>query len=201
MLGKFLHPNFSQSYMLQMRTIHSLKCKSVLEIGAGEGFTRRNLKTLGYKYHICDVIDTFEPDYRCSLEDLKVTEDYEIVCAFQMLEHIPYEDFLRGLKKMSSIASKYVVISVPYNCKGTTVIKKRWSGQFQLVENTKVDRYKSLNLPDRTDGPKGGHYWEIGRGGKTVEGVTQDIQRQELRVLKQFHSLVPYHYFFVMEVL
>lgn len=201
MLGKFLKRDFCDSYMLQMTTIHNLKCRSVLEIGAGEGFARRNLQTVGYKYHICDVVDTFEPDYLCSLEELEVIDKYEIVCAFQMLEHVPYDDFLRGLRKMASIADKYVVISIPYNCKGTRTETTSWTGQFQRSHHQIIDNYEPLNLPDRTDGgsPKYGHYWEIGRGGRTVDSVSNDIKNTGLRIVKQFHSPNPFHYFYVMK--
>ncbi len=102
MKGKFLHNIHKQSYLLQMTTIHSLKGKSVLEIGPGEHYACRNLKTMGYEYHTVDMIDSFNPTYLCSLEELDIDRKYDVVCAFQMLEHVPYDEFLSGLKKMES---------------------------------------------------------------------------------------------------
>lgn len=203
LLGKFLHKNFAGSYLLQMKTIRALKCKSVLEIGPGEGFCARNLKTLGYKYDTVDKINKFKPTFNCSIYDLDyiaLKNKYDIVAAFQMLEHIPYEDFTKYLKKLAIIAKKYVVISVPYSCKGIRTITEKWSGQFNRKEYSIKENFAPTNLPDRTDGPKGGHYWEIGRAGRTIDSVSETIEATGLKIIKNFHSPIPYHYFFVMEV-
>ena len=199
MKGKFLSNIHKQSYLLQMTTIHSLKGKSVLEIGPGEHFACRNLKMLGYEYHTVDMIDNFNPTYLCSLEDLNIDRKYDIVCAFQMLEHIPYEDFLTGLKKMATLSNKYIVISLPYSCKGYQKYHYNWNGQNKCTKAQVVEKFEPTNLPERTDGPKGGHYWEIGRAGKTAGSISKDIRSCGLKIIKQFHSPNPYHYFFIME--
>lgn len=203
MLGKFLLPNFSDSYMLQMTTIHSLKCRSVLEFGPGECFCANNLRTVGYTYHTVDILSKFEPTYLCSFEDFNkqlLTQSYDIVATFQMLEHVPYSEFLAGLKKLAGIANKYIVISLPYSCNGSQSFNYKWKGQFNCITANKTVDFKPTNLPERSDGPTGGHYWEIGRNGKTIESVSLDITATGLKIIKQFHSPNPYHYFYVIEV-
>lgn len=53
--GKFLEFAHSNSYYLQMLTIHNLNVDSVLEVGPGENFVANYMRSLGIKYETMDI--------------------------------------------------------------------------------------------------------------------------------------------------
>jgi hypothetical protein len=201
-VGKFLDPVHAYSYVLQMQTIYNLKGKRVLEIGPGEGFVARNMKSLGYTFHTVDASKEQMPDIVSTLQNLDISpliNNYDIVCGFQVLEHMPYREFLLGLKKMLLITKRYVVISLPYSCKGSQNFHYEWNGQNNCTLKREQVCFESTNLPNRENPTGKGHCWEIGRGDVTLEKLKKDIRDCGLIIKDEFHSPNPYHYFIVME--
>jgi Methyltransferase domain len=206
--GKFLSKAHLESYQLQMRTIRNLKdVKKVLEIGPGEAFCARNLRELGYDYHTLDFNDTYSPTIVADFSkyDPTSTERYDLTCAFQVLEHFPYNEFLTNLQKLRELSDKYVFISLPYSCFGFSI-----NINFQLGQSLRLD--KRLNFYLRTmltnrkyreefkkEFPWAVHYWEIGRRGYKLSKVLGDIKSCNLKILKRFHSPNPFHYFILCE--
>jgi len=210
--GKFVHSNFSDSYMLQMKTLKGLKgAKKILEIGPGEMFTARNLKTLGYTYHTLDQDPRIEPTYVCSFFSFEYKwhkNEYDAVCAFQVLEHLPYGRFKEAICRMKTISRKYIVISLPYSCKGFRESRTEWDGQFNKTAERVIEHFEPTNLPNRRyrkeyieEFPWAVHYWEIGRKGFPLVRVIDDIEACELKILDRFHSEEPFHYFIVIEIM
>jgi 2-polyprenyl-3-methyl-5-hydroxy-6-metoxy-1,4-benzoquinol methylase len=123
--GKFLSKEHSESYLLQMQTIKRLEVKSVLEIGPGEGFCANNLRTLGYEYDTLDFEDAHAPTIKAdfaTFDAASIPQRYDITCAFQVLEHFPYEHFKKHVNTLAELSSKYVFISLPYSCRGLVLI-------------------------------------------------------------------------------
>lgn len=207
--GKFLTSAHKDSYLLQMTIINSLNCKKVLEIGPGEQFVARNLRELGYIYHTLDILESHNPTFISSLMDFDEGDylnEYDIVCAFQVLEHMPYEDFNKCLMKMTKIAKRYIVISVPFSCKGYRKTHTEYYGQNNSNVLVDEEHFEPTNLPNRKyrkeymlEFPWAVHYWEIGRQGFPLERIQGDIESCGLKILRQFHARNPFHYFMVME--
>jgi len=203
-VGAFMTDAHHDSMGLQMRWIRKLGVRRVLEIGPGEGVAAAYLRSLGLAYYTMDVTSASKPDIVGRLEDLdhiELFKKFELVCAFQMLEHSPYDQFTTNLAKMSDMASKYVFISLPYSCVGF-----RFSLGFSLGQNRHWKKdfsfYLPLNKPNRRyrpeyvrDYPWAVHYWEIGRQGFPWKRVKKDIESTGLRILDTFHSGNPFHFF------
>lgn len=202
--GKFLTKAHSGSYQLQMQIIKNLKdVNTVLEIGHGEGYVARNLRSLGYDYHTLDFEGTHEPtikaDFR-SFDASSVPQKYDMTCAFQVLEHFPYSDFKKHVIKLAELSSNYVFISLPYSCRGFSVdLTFQW-GQNKRTQK-RFDFYFATNLPNRKyreeykkEYPWAVHYWEIGRKGFKLSKMLNDIESCGLKVMSRFHSTNPYHY-------
>lgn len=206
--GKLLNTNHFYSYFLQMKTISELKINSVLEVGPGESFIKSYMMSLGYKYHTMDIIEDYQPDILSSLVDFDETDflnKYEVVCAFQVLEHIAYDRFDECLKKMINSSSKYVFISLPYSCMGFSANLTFMKGQnkfkkfnFKLFLPT-FKRNRQYRDEYKKEYPWAVHYWEIGRKGYSLSKIRKNIEKLGVKIISEFHSENPYHYFFLIE--
>ena len=79
------------------------------------------MKSLGIHYDTIDIYEASNPTFLSKLEDFDescLVDKYNLVCAFQMLEHSPYEQFVSNLEKMVAMSDRYVFISLPYSCWG-----------------------------------------------------------------------------------
>lgn len=224
---KILHEQFMYSYFLQCQTMANLPdVKKILEIGPGGGITATLMKRLNYNYQTMDAQPAVEPDILCEFTEFNPTgyeENYDLVAAFQILEHIPYSEFATSIKKMTAISKKWVFISLPYYCWGFRVeitpppINLSWLKSLlpaKVIRFFKKPRPLGIainrpyrNAPDRKyrepfmqEFPYAIHHWEIGRGGITKEVLFNDLNKLNLSVVKTFHAKVhPYHYFILCQ--
>jgi ubiquinone/menaquinone biosynthesis C-methylase UbiE len=116
---------------------------------------------------------------------------HDLVCAFQVLEHIQFEDFETGLEEMKRVSKKYVFISLPHNVP---------SIDFQL----KVPLLKrfsfALKIPyGQKHVFKGQHYWEVGKRGYSAKKIFS-ILAQHFDVLDEYVPLEnQYHHFYILQ--
>lgn len=203
--GKFLSKAHAESYLCQMQTIRNLKnVNRILEIGPGEGFCARNLRELGYEYHTLDFEGAHEPTIKAdfqSFDPQTITQKYDITCAFQVLEHFPYDEFKKHINALFEMSNRYVFISLPYSCRGFSINLNFQNGQ-KVRLTRRIDFYIKTNFPNRKYRPEymeefpwAVHYWEIGRKGFNLKKVLADIESCGLKIIKRFHSPNPYHYF------
>ena len=171
----------------------------ILEVGKGSGFFSDYIKKLGYNITTCDFDQTLDPDVLADVRSLPFKDSsFDIVTAFEILEHIPFEDFPKALAELRRVASRRVIISVPY--KSTffefvfrfpgirTLFKKpflgfilRWPMKFGGIETS------------------GQHYWEIDSSKYSLRKVRK-ILSDNFRIIRELSpTLNPYHYFFVLE--
>jgi SAM-dependent methyltransferase len=184
------------SYWHQIDLILDLKPESVLEIGAGDKTTASYIKSnTGVEYKIMDIAADLNPDFIGSAEKIDLADNsYDIVCAFQVLEHLPYDSFEKSLREMGRVAKNFVVISLPHWGRHFSIeirlpfFKKiRWQGKFALfIPEHKFD---------------GQHYWEIGKKGYPLERIKKSIQIAGLEIVKDYISFEsPYHHFFILKI-
>jgi hypothetical protein len=210
---RILEERYVYSLYHQVKEIAMLpedEVKTILEIGPGAGYFKMIMHSLGYSVKTLDIQKDFEPDYLYdirSLSDIKMS--FDAVCAFEIMEHIPYEDFRESIKKISYIALRYVYFSFPYQCRQLFCsfqlprlsYRKLFSplfkrNEFSFIINNPLERdIVTEQFKDRTD-KHNPHYWEIGRKSYPEKRVLADIQSSGLKVIKKFHSKIyPYHFF------
>lgn len=219
----FLNERKLYSYYLQCKTITDLpNVEKILEIGPGGGITQTLLKSIGYNYATMDTQPLINPDILSNFIDFKpdgYEETFDLVAAFQMLEHVPYEQFAPQAQKMAAMSKRYVFISLPYYCWTfrleitlpipqwiRSILSKRWFNFLRRPHTFSISR-PYWNAPPRKyrqaffeEFPLAIHHWEIGRDGVSREKVIQKLKSVNLSVIKAFHSKVhPYHYFILSE--
>ena len=91
------------SYVHQISALANIAPRSVLEVGVGPGVKATMVAATfpGCTYVGVDIDGTLAPDVRADVRSLPF-DDRRFDAAFccQVLEHIPYEDFLTGLGEL-----------------------------------------------------------------------------------------------------
>jgi ubiquinone/menaquinone biosynthesis C-methylase UbiE len=190
---KYAHSGRFASYFYQLKEIHGVNPKNVLEVGVGDAvignYLRDNTNIL---YKSIDIAEDLSPDVIGSVLDLPFEEStFDVVCAFEVLEHIPFESFERALSEMVRVAKKKVLISVPHF--GPPV-------KFMLKIPFLPEIRFSFKIPfHKKHVFNGQHHWELGKKGYSVSRVLE-IMKSQAHVERHY---VPfenqYHHFFILK--
>jgi predicted SAM-dependent methyltransferase len=178
----------------QLDEIHKLKPENVLEVGPGLGFLKALSKALGFTVETIDIDPDLNPDYVGSATNMPFNDfTYDVVCAFQMLEHIPYESSLKAFSEMVRVSRRNVLISLPD-------VKSGWRFQFHLsrIGGYDVSVSHPLFIPQehKFDGE---HYWEINKRGYPLARVIADLSVYAKLITTYRAREFPFHRFFVFE--
>ena len=177
------------SYWYQIQCVIRCQAKTVLEIGPGTGILTWYLRErLGMHVVTADIDASRRPDVVCSVTELSrhfAPGQFDLVCAFQILEHLPYAEFQPALREMSKISRKRVAISLPNH--GTTARLHLQLWRFDLNFGRKL---RLRRRPWRFDGQ---HYWEVGAVGQEPEVVRRAIEEVAQIERETVYPDYPYH--------
>ncbi|MDI6813414.1 MAG: methyltransferase domain-containing protein [Deltaproteobacteria bacterium] len=183
------------SYWHQIREVLIRKPSRVLEIGTGNGFVSSYLRRVGIEVVSVDIDASLGPDLTASVTSLPFKEGiFDVVIAYQVLEHLPFERFSQCLSEMAEISSRYILISLPDRRPFLSIragIYPWIAHEFHLTIPVLFPR------KHRFDGE---HYWEIGKQGYTLRTILQILQKVGLRI--ECHYRVPekpFHHLFMTE--
>jgi len=179
------------SYSYQINSILELKPKSILEIGVGNGIVYNYLKR-SFDIVSCDINKSLSPDYVCDIRKLPFGYDkFNVAVAFEVLEHIPFEDLETALMELKRVSNKYVIISVPYahlSLKGLLNFKLPFTDKQIIIPRFWV-KFKHSEE----------HYWELGTRGYSKKKM-RNILKKHFNIINSFHPILnPYHYFLILE--
>jgi 2-polyprenyl-3-methyl-5-hydroxy-6-metoxy-1,4-benzoquinol methylase len=180
------------SYWYQIRAAMRLRPKRVLEIGSGTGVFKSYLNNAGVHCQSLDIDESRKPDYIADLTDLDRTlpaeARFDVVAAFQVLEHLPFEHFEDCLAGIARRAP-HALISLPY--RGQRVRWSFWWGDTHLTLGHKfMMPWTMKRCPE--------HYWELGKG-FSARRITKIMAKYFEVVDRHFVRENPYHYFWVLK--
>ncbi len=182
----------------QLDEVLALSPHSVLEIGPGPGLFKAAAKIFGLQVETMDLDPELQPNHVGSATSMPFENDlYDVVCAFQMLEHLPFDQSQKALAEMARVARNHVVISLPD-------AKPVWRYIFYVPklgeQQILVPRPLIKNPEHKFDGE---HYWEINKAGFELEYVISEFAKYSNLSLKKTYRVKenPYHRFFVYQKL
>jgi SAM-dependent methyltransferase len=179
----------------QVDEVAKLKPTTVLEIGPGAGIFKNACAAFDIKVETIDLDPDLGPNHVGSATDLPFEDGtYDVVCAFQVLEHLPYADSLIAFSEMARVARRNVVISLPD-------AKKIWWYRLHIPKFGEllfsIPRPFSRPVVHEFDGE---HFWEINKIDFPLPKVVDDFS-EYMPLLKTYRvANNPYHRFFVFGV-
>lgn len=191
----YMNPRRWSSIWHQVRELVALAPESTLEIGPGPGIFKVVAAAYGFDVKTLDIDPELNPDYVDSCMEMPFAEgQWDLVCAFQMLEHLPYADSLKTVREMARVTRRYVAISLPDRTPSVRL----------LCELPVLGlRRLQFNLPNplpKTHEFNGEHYWEIGRKGYSAMRIISDFSSVGISLVRNYRSpQLPYHHFFIFE--
>lgn len=180
----------------QIDEVLSFEPKTVLEVGPGPGVFKTLASRFGPNVESLDIDPDLEPDHVASADSMPFGEGaFDVVCAFQMLEHVPYEKSLAIFRDMARVAKKGVVISLPD-------AKRIWPFMFYIPTVGALH----FHIPRPRFQPKehffdGEHYWEINKLGYPLSKIQRDLEKAGNLNLAYTYRVNEntYHRFFVFK--
>jgi hypothetical protein len=134
----------------------------ILEVGVGTGLLSDMLKKRGWNLRTLDIDEHKQPDHCVNALDFDYkVHRIDIVLAFEIFEHIPFETFKKVINKISDSGVKSVYFSLPWNERQVFGLSvklpkfKVFSWSFWLPLN-KINTYA--------------HFWELSRKSRQIGG-------------------------------
>lgn len=179
----------------QLKEVISLNPASVLEIGVGSGIFKTLMGHYGITVDTVDIDPDLHPDYLAEADGLPFSDNaYDCVCAFQVLEHMPYHESLRAFSEMVRVSNKYIVMSLPD-------AKTMCRYSLQLPEIGPLDILIPIpRIFRRDNSPWHEHFWEINIGHQTLQKIIDDLSARGAEMVHTYRvKEKPYWRFFVFK--
>jgi 2-polyprenyl-3-methyl-5-hydroxy-6-metoxy-1,4-benzoquinol methylase len=170
------------------------KDSTFLEIGPGPGLLVGLMNQFGRKITTVDFAEDLNPDHVAALPNLPFNDDaFDVVCAFEVLEHIPWDIVPACIDELRRLARRKVLISIPNQSR---IFEKSFSismtfGKKKMSKNIWRKRLNKITNSNE-------HFWEIGHNGVTVKDVIDVVKRSGFICVDTFYTK-PWFQFFVLE--
>ncbi|MCK5832058.1 class I SAM-dependent methyltransferase [bacterium] len=176
------------SYWHQIHEILTTNPQNVLEVGIGNGFVSEYLIKNGVNITTVDLEQRLEPDVVGDIHSLPFADSsFDAVSAFQVLEHLPFDDFQKGIAELARISRSHVLISLPHG---------RRYGNYKLP---RIGEVLFPKLTGRWHLLSKEHFWELDYPGYKLKTVIGKIESCGLNVEKTYRIFEnPYHRIFVL---
>lgn len=182
------------SYWYQIWEILKLWPKDVLEIWVWNKVWYLYLKN-NFDINIknMDIADDLSPDIIWSVNNIPLDDNsFDLVVAYQVLEHLPFDEFINCLKELKRTSKKNVIISLPYYW-------PYFKFSFRLPFFKEKGFLFKIKFLKRNHIFNWEHYWEIWKKWFSLNKIKKIILN-EFDILNDFTVKEnPYHHFFILE--
>lgn len=146
-----------------------------LEIGIGTKFASNYLRGKGVNVSTIDIDKDKKPDIVANIVNYKLNDKYDFILAFEIFEHIPYNEFIKTLNNIKN-NTDYLFISLPLLKKKVFEIKLL----LPIIHYTKF----SIFIPKKKITTKN-HFWEIGNKSIPMDSLKNDIINANYKIEKE----------------
>ena len=182
------------SYWHQLALVEQVGARNVLEVGIGSGILAREMRARGISTETLDIAEDLSPDIVGSVLAIpKENESVDATLAFEVLEHLPFEECEKALRELARVSRRYVLVSLPHPGWVFSVIIKvpllpRFELFFQIPFFFKEHTFN------------GEHYWELGKKGYSIRRFKDAAFSAGLILVSlEKHADDPAHRFFVFK--
>jgi SAM-dependent methyltransferase len=181
------------TYYYQLQLFRRYKVRTAVEIGPGHGWLKSIAQDLGVSVTTVDIDPALRPDVVASIEKLPFANaSFDAVCAFEVLEHMPFEQFPKHLREMARVARKNVIISLPDHQHTLLHFALKVPFLRYLELFIKIPSFSKHTFD-------GQHYWEVGKRGYSPHKVRQIIREAGFHIDEEFvPSDAPMNRYFVL---
>lgn len=188
-----------ESVTEQLRQICYSQCSNILEVGIAGGVLRHFFELFPQISHTTiDIAEDFSPDHVGSVTEMPFEDgQFDMILCCQVLEHLPFSEFLPALKELKRVTSEKVILSLPDKTRhfGVAVCLARL-GWFSFEWNPVRIKYALRGLQS-----KGQHCWEIGCKGTLQKDIVRSIKEAGFEIEKHYRLYrYPWHHFFILGV-
>jgi len=154
------------TYKEQINQVLKVKPSSVLEVGIGNKSVYRKIKKREIKIIGCDYARDLEPDVIGNVIALPFKDNsFDTVLCAEVLEHLPFEKGMEGLRELKRVAKRYIVLTLPQLSLDDRFFRRVKSKPFTF---------------------NGQHYWELGSGKCSLKGCKKIFETEKLKLLDCF---------------
>lgn len=192
--GKYGFEGRFVSYYWQLKEVLDLHPTSVLEVGVGDKVFGNFIKdNTTVAYTSVDVAEDLKPDTVGSILALPFdNKSVDVACAFEVLEHLPYEQVPQAVSELARVARTHVVISVPHFGPMLSFgLKVPFIPRIQVALKLPYPKQHRFN---------GQHYWELGKQGYPPSRLRELLSKHGKVVREHVPFNSEYHHFFVIEL-
>lgn len=183
------------SYWHQVNEIIKLGPKNVLEIGIGNGFISKYLRERKVKIVTLDIDERLMPDIVGSVLNIPFPDfSFDAIACYEVLEHLPYENFDKALSELFRVSNTYTLLSLPAMNRAY-----RFNLQIPKLGDIRVlipfPRFGRGTHKFAAD-----HCWEIGGNDYPLSKIIADIKKVGFHIVRTYRVFeFPHHRFFVLK--
>ncbi|MCI0619611.1 class I SAM-dependent methyltransferase [Candidatus Wolfebacteria bacterium] len=180
------------SYFYQIDVIRRCRPERILLVGVGDGTVSHFLKQR-YDVTTVDIDKSIGPDVVGDIQNMPFKDgEFDITCAFEVLEHLPFDNVEGGLKEMARVSRRHIAVSLPHRSADFEVVL-RFPLMRTLLKRDILRFHFGIPLSFPGFESSGQHYWEIDRQKTPLTHVRSllsrvgDIQKEIVPPLDTYH--------------